>query len=272
MSEEGAVASDVGRGGRLRSPRGARSPSPEETHPAEGGGQEQPSNLSGSHVWQGGVLRKKLHDQNVTDWSAKYRKNKQSLDGLARDCDLLRSEVAKQQRQFDERAETLRQLEKVDLEVVARFGNAKEAHEAASQQKAQLQVQLAEQRKQKAQLVRVKKFVTADYERKHAELIRMAEARDRLDSQLGQLNQQLGQLSTDRRRMERELELVQHNLRANAELAGEVNTEIEHVFRSVKDSMEMHMVHSSRLEGSYASAQQARDVSPRSTTGASGQR
>jgi len=84
--------------------------------------------------------------------------------------------------------------------------------------------------------VREKKFLTADYERKHSELMRTAETRDKLDSQLGQLAAQLGQVSAERRRMERELDFVQHSLRANTELADEVNNEIEHVFRSVKDA------------------------------------
>jgi len=191
----------------------------------------------GSPMNQGGVLRKKLYDQNVADWSARYKKNKQTLENLKQDCEVLRSDVAKQQQEVDERAETFRQLDdRYSNEVVGRAADAKESHENAVHLRGQLQVQLSEYRKTKAHLVREKKFLTADYERKHSEFMRTAETRDKLDSQLGQLAAQLGQVSAERRRMERELDLVQHSLRANTELADEVNNEIEHVFRSVKDA------------------------------------
>jgi len=65
----------------------------------------------GSPMNQGGVLRKKLYDQNVADWSARYKKNKQTLENLKQDCEVLRSDVAKQQQEVDERAETFRQLD-----------------------------------------------------------------------------------------------------------------------------------------------------------------
>mmetsp|Transcript_73009 Transcript_73009/g.144718 ORF Transcript_73009/g.144718 Transcript_73009/m.144718 type:complete len:306 (-) Transcript_73009:111-1028(-) len=191
----------------------------------------------GSPINQGGVLRKKLYDQNVADWSARYKKNKQTLENLKQDCEVLRSDVAKQQQEVDERAETFRQLDdRYSNEVVGRAADAKESYESAVHLRGQLQVQLSEYRKTKTHLVREKKFLTADYERKHSELMRTAEARDKLDTQLAQLAAQLGQVSAERRRMERELDFVQHSLRANTELADEVNNEIEHVFRSVKDA------------------------------------
>lgn len=208
---------------------------------------EDASSLGG----QGGVLRKKLYDQNLSDWSARYRKNKQSLDCLARDCELLRGDVARQQQEADERAEAFNQLEdKFANEVMVKYTETKNAYELAMQQKNVLQVQLSENRKHKTQLAREKKLLSADYERKHSELMRMAEQRDKLDSQLAQLTHQLGHLTSDRRRMERELDHVQHNLRANTELADEVNCEIEHVFDGIKDSMDLHMAPLSRLETS----------------------
>jgi len=208
---------------------------------------EDTSSLGG----QGGVLRKKLYDQNLSDWSARYRKNKQNLDCLARDCELLRGDVARQQQEADERAEAFNSLEdKFANEVMVKYTDTKNAYDLAMQQKNVLQVQLSENRKHKTQLAREKKLLSADYERKHSELMRMAEQRDKLDSQLAQLTHQLGHLTSDRRRMERELDHVQHNLRANTELADEVNCEIEHVFDGIKDSMDMHMAPMSRLETS----------------------
>ena len=49
------------------------------------------------HTASSGLLRKKLYDQNLSDWSARYRKNKQGLDNLIKDCDALRADVAKHQ-------------------------------------------------------------------------------------------------------------------------------------------------------------------------------
>jgi len=191
---------------------------------------------------QGGILRKKLYDQNLSDWSARYKKNKQNLDTLVKDCELLRGDVGKAQREVDERAEGYKQLEDNYEQVIfAKFQDTKAAYEAAMLLKQNLAAQLSENRKAKGQLTREKKMLTNDYERKHAELMRMAEVHDKLDGQLGHLTQQLGQLTSDRRRMERELDEVQHNLRANTELADEVTSEISHVQDGIKDSMDLHM-------------------------------
>lgn len=199
------------------------------------------------------VLRKKLYGQNLADWTARYRKNKQNLDSLAKDCDALRAEVSKSQQEVDERADGLRQLEeRFANDILARHNDTKSQYALATQQKEALQAQLSENRKQKAQLQREKKTLSADYERKLAELIGMAEARDRFEMQFSQLQQQLQQMGQDRKKMERELDLVQHNLRANTELADEVHSEIEHVFDGIKDSMGMHMIPATRSDGSIA--------------------
>merc|ERR1719253_2011165 len=147
-----------------------------------------------------------------------------------KDCESLRSDVSKTQREVDERADGYKQLEdQYENVILTKFNDVKAAYEAAVQQKQMLQVQLSENRKHKGQLTREKKMITNDYERKHAELTRMAEVHDKLDGQLQHLTQQHGQLASDRRRMERELDEVQHNLRANTELADEVTSEISHV-------------------------------------------
>lgn len=200
------------------------------------------------------MLRKKLYDQNLSDWTARYRKNKQNLDNLGKDCELLRTDIAKHQQEVDEREQGFKSLEdKFSHEIVEKFHETKTAYENATNQKSMLGAQLSENRKTKSTLTREKKLLTADYERKHAEMMRMAEVRDKLQMQLNQVSQQLGQLSTDRRRMERELDQVQHNLRANTELADEVHNEIEHVFDGIKDSMDLHMAPTSRMETSTSS-------------------
>merc|ERR1712060_181003 len=147
-----------------------------------------------------------------------------------------------------------RQLEdRFTNEVLVKFSETKANFDAVAQQKGNLTIQLSENRKHKTQLTREKKLLRADYERKHAELLRMAEQRDQLESQLAQVMQHLGQMGSDRKRMERELDMVQHNLRANTELADEVHNEIEHVFHGIKDSMDLHMAPPGRSEGSVGS-------------------
>mmetsp|Transcript_137689 Transcript_137689/g.343669 ORF Transcript_137689/g.343669 Transcript_137689/m.343669 type:complete len:274 (+) Transcript_137689:156-977(+) len=214
--------------------------------------------LVGSASTAGGsgpVLRRKLYDQNLSDWSARYRKNRQNLDNLSRDCDQLRSEVAKHQQEVDERVENHRQLEeRYANEVLVRYNEARSNLEMMTQQKNMLAVQLSENRKHKAQLSKERKLLQADFERKHAELLKTAESRDRLDAQLQQVTQQLALLSDDRRRMERELDVVQTNLRANTELADEVHNEIEHVFDGIKDVMDVGTQSiAPRTEGSVSS-------------------
>merc|ERR1719401_320159 len=90
----------------------------------------------GGAAGTGPVLRRKLYDQNLSDWSARYRKNRQNLDSLARDCEQLRGEVAKHQQEVDERAERHQQLEeRYANEVLVRFNDAKANVEMMMQQK-----------------------------------------------------------------------------------------------------------------------------------------
>jgi len=198
----------------------------------------------------GPVLRKKLFDQNVADWASRYRKNKQTLDNMTRDCELLKAEVAKQQVEVDEKAEKYQVMEDHFNEQMVKFGETKAALEAAHQQKLQLNAELSENRKVKVQLSKEKKILTADYERKHAELARGAETRDRLEGQLGMFTQQYTQASGERQRLERELDLVQHNLRQHTELADEAHHEMERCCYGIKDSVDNHMAPSMRLEQS----------------------
>lgn len=190
----------------------------------------------------GGILRKKLYNQPLSDWTARYRKNKQHLDNCSKDCEQLRVEVSRQQQEVDEREETYRCLEdKFQNDVLARYQDTKSSFDMAMQQKGMLSVQISENRKHKTQMTREKKMLTADYERKHAELMRMTEERDKLGNQLDHFLGQLRQLNSERHRMERELDEVTHNLRAHSELADEVNSEINHVQDGIKDSMHLHM-------------------------------
>lgn len=190
----------------------------------------------------GGILRKKLYDQNLSDWSARYRKNKQSLENLVRDCDQLRNEVARHQQEVDEREAAFQALEERNQsETMVKHQDAKSAYEMAMQQKGMLSVQISENRKHKQFLLREKKMLTADFERKHAELMRMTEVHDKLGGQLDFFTHQLGQLNRDRHKLERELDEVNHNLKAHSEMADEVTNEIAHMQGGIKDSMDMHM-------------------------------
>merc|ERR1719387_2398374 len=110
-------------------------------------------------------------------------------------------------------------------EVLPRFQELKAHHDMELQQRGGLQVQLTDHRKVKTQLTRDKKILVADYDRKHAELIRTIEVRD-------------------------ELERVQHNLRTNTDLADEVSTEIAQVRDGIKVSVEQHLMLSTRMESS----------------------
>lgn len=201
-----------------------------------------------------GILRKKLYDQNLSDWSARYRKNKQNLDTLVKDCELLRIDVSKAQKEVDKREESFRQLEdQYDNKILRKNQNVKAAYEAALQRKSDLGVQISENRKHKSGLLRDKKSLTNDYQRKHAEWMRMSEVNDKHQVQLENLTQQLGQLTQDRRRMEKELDEVQHNLRSHTELASEVTSEISTVQDGIKDSMNLHMGANERMNTSQSS-------------------
>jgi len=200
-----------------------------------------PASFQASAISSSGPIgRRRLYDQNLSDFTARFRKNKKHLDDFERECHQLRSEVAKQQQVVDEAADTLQRLEDRSVnEVAARYEDAKSNFEAQTQQKQSLAAQLTELRKLKAQLSKERKGLQSDFDRRHTERLRTVEARDKLEAQLEQLNQQLTQLSNDRRRMERELETVQNNLRAHTDLADEVHSEIEHVCDGIKDSIDL---------------------------------
>lgn len=213
-----------------------------------------PGEAQESQQFAGGILRKKLYDQNLSDWSARYRKNKQNLDALIKDCEFLRSDVGKTQREADERADGFKNLEDHFEHVIfQKYQDTKAAYEAALTHKGSLQAQISDHRKHKSALTRDKKMLTNDYERKHAELMRTGEVHDKLDGQLRTLTQQLGQLASDRRRMERELDEVQHNLRRNTELADEETSDLAHMQGGIRDSMDLCMAPSERLNASTGS-------------------
>jgi len=229
-----------------------RALSPDASAGAMHGGGTPAAQQEGQDVpFGGGVHRKKLYDKNLSDWSARYRKNKQSLEALAKDCDQLRNEVGKLQQEVDDRAEGYKQLEdRFDNQIAVKFQDTKTAYEVAKQQSSMLQAQMSENRKQKTQLLREKKILTADYERKHTELMSTCEVHDRLEGQLMQLTHQLDQMTSERRCMERELDEVHHNLRANTELADEVTNEISHFQDGIKYSVDLHMAPAVRPESS----------------------
>merc|ERR1712029_552524 len=113
-------------------------------------------------------------------------------------------------------SETLQRLEdRSATEVMVRYNEAKSNYDVNVQQKQTLAMQLTEFRKLKVQLTKERKSLQSDFERKHAERLSTAEARDKIEAQIDQLTQHLAQLSSERRRMERELDTVQNNLRAH---------------------------------------------------------
>merc|ERR1712100_466977 len=83
--------------------------------------------------------------------------------------------------------------------------------------------------------------LTADYDRKYAELNRMVERKDQLEVTLGGLTRSLSRLTSDRRNTERQLDLIQSHLRENTDMVDEINSEMRAVQDGIKDSVELHM-------------------------------
>jgi chromosome segregation ATPase len=196
----------------------------------------------------GGVLRKKLYDKNLADWSAKYRKNKQILDALCKDCDSLRVEVSRTQRAVDERILEHKRLDdQLQASIFMKFRDVETAYKNAKEERERLQMQLSQNRADKGKLTKDKKILKNDHERKQAEYMRMVEVHDKLENQQSAAMAQLQQLTLDRRRMERDLEEVNHDLRAKTDEADEVTSQIYHVQDGIKDSMDLHMAPMDRI-------------------------
>lgn len=199
----------------------------------------------------GPVLRKKLFDQSVADWSSRYKKNTQILETLTRDCDTLRVEASKHQLVVDNQAETFRQLEeRFTNDAIPKLMESKASLEVAAQQKQHLLAEQSESRKVKAHLAKEKRIMIGDIERRQAELARLAELRERLEAQLYSFEVQLTQVVGERERIDKELDLVQHNLRQHTELADEAHQELERTCVGIKDSVINKMLPPVRLEGS----------------------
>merc|ERR1719420_201303 len=169
---------------------------------------------------------------------------------MSKECEQLRALVAKHQSEVDMMEQAHENLERqYNNETLVRLRNAKEGYDEAQQAKGMLSLQLAEQRKLRTQLQRERKVLSADYNRKHAELTRMIEQRDRLEETLAQQSSHLGQLATDRRRMERELDSVQQNLRQNTDVVDEVTHDMSNVKEGIKDSVKCFMTAPSMVRG-----------------------
>merc|ERR1711971_1309480 len=109
---------------------------------------------------ESGILRKKLYNQNLTDWTSRYRKNKQSLESVMTDIDQLRAEVHRHQAEVDDREDALRHVEdKFHTDIIAKYNDTKATYENAVREKNFLAGQIAESRKQKQGLMREKKIL-----------------------------------------------------------------------------------------------------------------
>lgn len=195
---------------------------------------------------------KLLYDKSLSEWTSKYVKNKRELDRVTTQCDHLRHEAQKLQEQVEESTRTLKNMEdKYNNELSVRFQTAKANYENALQQKQILSNQIAENRKLRTTLNKEKGSLTADYDRKYAELTRTLEQRAKLDDQLAKVSQQLSDLSEERKRGERELMLIQNHLKENGELVDELNSDMLDVREGIRASVENHMMSSSMYKEPY---------------------
>lgn len=198
-----------------------------------------------------GRSQNRFMDESLANWSARFRKNKQTLLGLLKENDHLKLEAVKLQEEVDIRTARVKEVEE-EMHAAA-LAKASEVHnelKRVTKHFAEVQLQLVEHRKQKADLSRDKKNLTADFQRKHAEVVRSTEVQDRLRAQLDVLTQHLSMVVTERRRSEREVDAVQHNVRQNTELADEAAFNIQQSRGVIKDTVHSHMAPAFRAETS----------------------
>ncbi|CAD7941830.1 unnamed protein product [Amoebophrya sp. A120] len=195
---------------------------------------------------------KVLYDKSLSEWTSKYVKNKRELDRVTTQCDHLRHEAMKLQEQVEESTKTLKNMEdKYNNELAQRFQQSKANYEHALQQKQILQNQIAENRKLKQTLSKEKSSLTADYDRKYAELTKTLEHRAKLDDQLARLSQQLSDLAEERKRGEKELAQLQGHLKENSDLVDNLNSDMVDVREGIKASVENHMLSASAVNSRF---------------------
>lgn len=189
---------------------------------------------------------KLLYDRSLSEWTSRYIKNKRELDRITTQCDQLRHEAHKLQESVEESTKSLKIAEeKYDVDLSAKFKVSKTNYESALEQKQILQNQIAENRKLKNTLHKERMSLTADYDRKYAELTITLERRAKLDEQLAKLSAHLGELVEERKRGEKQLSDIQTLLKENSELVDELNNDMVDVREGIKASVEQHMLSAS---------------------------
>lgn len=189
---------------------------------------------------------KLLYDRSLSEWTSRYVKNKRELDRITVQCDQLRHEAHKLQDQVEDSTKILKGMEnRYDMDLSAKFKASKTSYEAALEQKQILQNQIAENRRLKNTLAKERMSLTADYDRKYAELTITLEKRAKLDEQLAKLSAHLGELVEERKRGEKQLSGIQILLKENSELVDELNNDMVDVREGIKASVEHHMMSAS---------------------------
>eukprot|EP00397_Hematodinium_sp_SG-2012_P051329 GEMP01060081.1.p1 GENE.GEMP01060081.1~~GEMP01060081.1.p1 ORF type:complete len:251 (+),score=51.81 GEMP01060081.1:87-755(+) len=194
---------------------------------------------------------KLVFDRSLSEWTARYRKNKTCLDAMCFQIYQIRQDLGKTQEDVDRREGDLQQLhDKMQNDVTIRAENAQKALQTAKSQQAHLNAQLSEQRKTKTKLAKDLSCLRGDYDRKYAELNRTVEQRIKLDSQLDQLTRTLGSISNDRKRMQHELGSITQHLAENTGTLQDISNEVTSVRAGIRNSVELHMQPPQRFDGS----------------------
>jgi chromosome segregation ATPase len=186
-----------------------------------------------------------VYDRNLTEWSARHRKNEQSLRNMNAECARLKQDVAREQQAVDTDEEALLELErKLQQVYYVRAEESKSLLAAKLEQKTMLQNQLSESRKLRRQLQKQKDQLTADFDRKYTELHRLAEQKQRLELQLAHLSKHLHKVSSERKGMEKELGNVESDIQNASEVVDEIRSGMQSLRSGVREGMEFQEAHS----------------------------
>lgn len=194
---------------------------------------------------------KLVFDKSLSEWTARYRKNKKCLDSVCFQCDHLRLEVTKAQDEVDKREEEIRHIDdKLHNEVYVRASNAKKSFEQAKAEQLHLNNKITEQRRIKQKLSKDLNSLRGDYDRKYAELNRTVEQHTKLEGQLDSLTKRLGAISNERRKMEQELGVINQCLLEGSGVLQDISTEVSNVRAGIRNSVDHHMAAPLRFENS----------------------
>jgi len=198
---------------------------------------------------------KVVYDRDLTEWRAKYKKNKQFLGDVSAQCETLRQEVAKAQTELaTAEAEYANMDNEMTTKLAVRLTEAQQQFRDLKLGKGNVEQQLSEGRKLNRALKKKRDAMASDYDKRYMDLNKLLEQRGRMENQLNSLNAQLQRINGEKRGLEKELQDVEADLQNNTDRVENLRASMRSVRDGVHDSVALHLQTPSKFDHEHTSS------------------